>query len=277
MTGCGLAFCTSGIIVPIVQIIFPNIRWSYLVYGGLNILVFIVVFLSPDSYKDKQMREECEKIVEEEVPVHFRVDYLCALLLFFNNGAGESVTFYLETYVKDTEVINPDYAAYIYILFFGSVALGCLIASYFQQFISNSMLVPIHAWILGLQFVSLVIICLFNDSGTILWLCIALFGLLNAPSIAYGYDVCNRYAYPTVASSAILNVGLNLGVSVVPYFAAWSWEYIFGAIGLFYIASLAAICALPVLIVVPFNSYITSMNPLLSHKYTPVGNDDDDA
>jgi hypothetical protein len=159
MTGCGLAFCTSGVIVPVVQIIFPNIKNSYIVYALMDMLVFLFMFISPDSKKDNCIRDKCNRIIEEEKPVHFRVDYLCALLFFFTAGAGESVTFYLETYVSDTEVINPNYAEYIYILFFAAVAIGSLIAAYFQQYISNKMLVPIHAWCLGLEFISLVMIC----------------------------------------------------------------------------------------------------------------------
>ena len=55
------------------------------------------------------------------------------------------------------------------------------------------------------------------------WVGVALYGLGNGPCIGYCYELLNRLTVASDEGMSIMNVGLNLGASLVPYITSKIW------------------------------------------------------
>jgi hypothetical protein len=104
---------------------------------------------------------------------------------------------------------------------------------------------------------------MFPDSGVMLWLGISLFGACQGPAIGYCFDLCNRFTNASELSVSILMLGLNLGVSIVPYLASIYWSSYVGPVAIIEIGLLCMGLCVPLLFACKPLSYV-SANPYSS-------------
>lgn len=230
------------------------------------------VYSSPQSNYFSIDGHDAEWVADEEAEQppegkHYKVELVIATMIFFLIGGGDTVTFYLETYVDETLVdTKPHSKAGLLLVFFLFSLLGDCLGIVGQIGVSDRgmSLQLLAMFVLGS---SSMILVLMNPGDTnMLWFGVAGLGLSNAPSISYSFGLNNRLTSPTASSTAIIILGLNLGVSLIPYMTSllWNWYDEPGYLPLS--AALCTLVAIPLLFLAPKLSYIQRVKtpPFLS-------------
>jgi MFS-type transporter involved in bile tolerance (Atg22 family) len=102
----------------------------------------------------------------------------------------------------------------------------------------------------------------FPNSGPVLWIGVAFYGLFNGPCVGYCYDLNNRITLPSEKSMAIVMFGLNFGASLVPYLNSVIWTATGSPKTLIVTIFLSMFIPLPLLHMVKYVSYDETFNPL---------------
>jgi predicted MFS family arabinose efflux permease len=284
---CGansMAFCISGIIVPAVQMITTDLHVEYNCYAAFVAFSALWVILCPDPEKNGRILpqtsdSEGNNAVGSESQ-HYIVEMLIAVMIFLMIGGGETMMFYMKIYVNDTGVIPPDDGSLIFLMFFVAVTVGKLIGIVDQAYLTNNTIV-MHFFVLLMgSAVSLAAIWYYPDDANTLWVGIICFGLCQGPAISYCFDLCNRLALCSEVSISILMLGMNLGVSMVPYSASLLWTNSLGPMAIIDVGIITMLACIPVLFIAPRMSYLKSI-PYIglvslssqakqSHAYSPI-------
>lgn len=286
---CGansMAFCVSGIIVPAVQMISPDLHTEYTCYAAFVAFSAIWVVSCPDPEEKGRIQaggdEEPDTLGTEGAQRHYRVEVVVAVMIFLMIGGGEAIMFYLKIYVNDTDVIPSDDGALLFMTFFIAVTVGKLLGIADQALLTNETIVAHFLVLLVGSALSLLSIWWLPDDASALWLGIVFFGLCQGPAISYCFDLCNRLAHCSEVSISILMLGLNLGVSVVPYGASLLWTNYWGPVAIINVGIWTMSLCVPLLFLAPRVSYLksTPYNDTVwvsgctsqqSHPYSPVG------
>ena len=251
------AFCVSGIIVPAVQLATSNIHYEYMVYAVCVALSGVWLLLSPDPEKNGRIQPRRPDSVSA-ISEHYWVEVIIGLMIFLMIGGGESITFYLKPYVHDTVAIDPAHDSLIFLVFFLWVTIGKVLGIVDQNTLTNTTIVSHFALLLLGSVCGLALIYIYPESGWVLWAGISLFGLCQGPAIGYCFDLCNRFSNASELSMSILMLGLNLGVTVVPYLASLYWSTYAGPIAVIEVGLLCMMLCIPLLYCAKLFSYVTA-------------------
>ena len=279
---CGansMAFCISGILVPAVEMLTPDLNTQYTCYAAFVGFSALWVIACPDPEKNGRILSQTVDEEKNNENQHYNVEILISLMIFLMIGGGESILFYIKIYVNDTGILPPEDGSETILMFFIAVTVGKVLGIADQAYLTNETIV-MHFFVLLMgSAVSLGAIWYFPDDANMLWLGIIGFGFCQGPAIAYCFDLCNRLALCSEVSISILMLGMNLGVSVVPYCASLLWSAYMGPLAIINVGMITMLACIPVLFVAPRFSYLKSIPyfGLVSHttaqsQYTPIKN-----
>lgn len=154
---------------------------------------------------------------ESITPPHYWTDMFISLMVLFIVGSGTSFSIYIETYVGQTEVINPSYKAMLLMVFFCSGTVANIVGIFMQISICDRPLGRLTTTMLSLGALGVLLVAVSPSSATILWGGIAMFGFSNAVAVGFCFNIANRLSYPSATSTAIIMIGSSVGVSIIPY------------------------------------------------------------
>lgn len=270
-----VAFGISGAIVPVIEIYTGNIKVQYF---SLAACVFLIAMLlavgpNPERFKPQSMQRNDHNSDDhhEHKAVHYRAEYMIAFMVFCFIGSNVTSTAYLDTYVDDTNVIETTAEAKLVLVLWIAITIGRLIGVQDQRFLTNTSL-PLHLSGLCVGGVlSMVLTLSFPKNREALWIGVAFYGLFNGPCVGYCYDWNNRITLPSETSMSIVMFGLNVGASLVPYLTTFVWNHGGGPKSLMWIILLSMLLPLPLLHASRYVSYDSTINPLLKHHYSIIG------
>lgn len=270
--GLGACFVSAGVLVPGIQLLTDTLLYQYLVFGGL-VLFGVAWFLAlPDLYGEMvRIQEESietatqhlSRDTKQNIP-HYWAEVMVALLIFFVIGGGDAVTFYIETYVDDTGIIEPSLKAVILLVFYAMAAVGNVFGIIGQIGISDRMLsleLLVFAAVGGLGMFA--VVC-FPNSAKILWVGVALYGITTAPTVSYSFNIANRLSVHSAVSSAIVVLGMSLGISLLPYAASAIWQYYDAPLILIVVAACSMTLTIPFILLAPTVSYFKADRSFIS-------------
>ena len=282
---CGansMSFCVSGIIVPAVQMVTTDIYDQYNCYAAFVGFSAVWMIVCPDPEKNgrilpKTTNSSGDICTPDAQTQHYNVEFLISFMIFLMIGGGESIMFYLKIYVNDTDVIPSESGPLLFLMFFVAVTAGKIIGIVDQAYLTNETII-LHFFVLLFgSAISLGAIWYYPDDANTLWLGIICFGLCQGPAISYCFDLCNRLALCSEVSISILMLGMNLGVSLVPYAASLYWSNYVGPIAIIDVGIWTMLGCIPILFIAPAVSYLKSIPycALVSssynlHSYQPI-------
>lgn len=198
---------------------------------------------------------EDEEAPQPEEGKHYYVELVIATMIFFLIGGGDTVTFYLETYVDMTGVTDSESKAELLLIFFLFSLVGDILGIIGQIGVSDRGLSLQLLGMFTVGTIAMASVVLFPNSENVLWYGVAALGLSNAPSISYSFGLNNRLTSPTASSTAIIILGLNLGVSLIPYVTSLLWNWYDQPLYLPLSALICTAIAIPLLFIAPKLSY----------------------
>jgi hypothetical protein len=272
ITSCQLIFSVSGVIVPIIQIMCPYVLYEYIIFSFLSVISFLVLLFSPDITTDSDLIHKYENALKENnlcnisITSH-NVDIVCGFIVLLTIGSNESVLFYLESYISNTNVLQHHGASNIFLVFTLSLACASILLTHFQtHYITDYNIIYVLIISIFIEFMSTLLISIFPTSSIVLIMGIGIFGFFSAICISLVFDVCNRYSKQTLASSTILLVGLIFGVSIVPYLSSFIWNNFLGPVALFYVVTCATGLSLVVVPTIPYLTEIVELKWRRQHR-----------
>lgn len=216
-----LIFAVSGIVASAIHLVYSDTNYDYQVFSIMTLLIFLFMVYAPDIQNDPELDLLIAHNEIVHIPLNHHVDILCSIILFFVLGCNETVIFFLEDFIYLNIAPSDVFVSQIYLCFCISLATASAIFIYIQSYLNTNN-------ILHFLFVSIILQSLFaiiilisppHHTNTILT-SILCYGFFSSSSLSILFDVSNRYSYPTIVSSALLLVGLNLGAGLVPYIVA---------------------------------------------------------
>jgi hypothetical protein len=219
---------------------------------------------------EQQQEKEQEKLPPQEQeqpppPPHYRAECVVAAMIFFAIGGGDSLTFYLETYVAAAASSSSSSSAggvggcnkeLLLLCFFASATLGDVLGLLAQVRLSDSGLARQAAGIFVTGAAGMLLVILRPASPAALWLGVCVFGLCNAPSISYCFNLAHRLSHPSATSTSLVMLGLSLGVSLMPYLTSLVWRALDLPLALMYVGCASALVPVLLLLVAPSFSYL---------------------
>jgi predicted MFS family arabinose efflux permease len=197
-------------------------------------------------------------------PPHFWAELVISIMLFLMLGGGDTVSFYMETYVGETAAIDPDDRADLLLVFFSFALVGNVIGVVGQMGITDRGLSLQACVIFSIGALASLMIVIFPHNPNVLWCAVAIFGLTNAPAISYCFNLANKLSYASPTSASIVIMGMSLGISIVPYLTSIVWEHYDMPVVLMVVAFLSMALPLPLLFVAPYCSYLKDEHDFIS-------------
>ena len=161
--------------------------------------------------------QEADVTAEALSPPHYWTDILISLMVLFIVGGGTSFSIYIETYVQQTEVINPNYKAMVLMVFFCSGTVANITGIFMQISIRDNSLSRLASFMFMLGAVGVALILVFPESANVLWSGVSMFGFASAITVGFCFNIANRLSFPSATSTSIIMIGSSVGVSIVPY------------------------------------------------------------
>lgn len=268
----GASFVSAGIMVPAVQLLVPDLLWQYVLFT-LAVVCGACWLLSLPSIREDinsvtshtladvgEMEEGSSngKVNDDPTthPPHFRAEMVVGAMVFFAIGGGDSLTFYLETYVDSNGSLQGCNKEVLLLFFFVFATVGDVLGILGQLDVTDKML-SLQTGLIFLTGATAMFIVIMNPvSHVALWIGVCIFGLCNAPSISYCFNIANRLSYPSATSTAMIMFGLSLGISLMPYFTSVVWETFDAPLALMYVGCLCSIVPIFLLYLAPSFSYL---------------------
>lgn len=266
--GLGACFVSAGVIVPGIQLLTQSLVVQYCIFGALICAGVVWLLLLPDLHRHMQRlyQESVEKAVTDgnvedsndgkgKIP-HYWAEVMVAFMIFCIIGGGDAVTFYIETYVNVTHVIKPSLKALVLLLFYLMAAVGNIFGILGQVGISDRMLSIQLLFFSLVGGLAMLVAGCYPESSTLLWVGVALYGLTTAPAVSYSFNIANRLSIHSAMSSAIVILGMSLGISLLPYYASYLWQLYDSPLVLIFVASGSILTTIPFLLLAPSVSYL---------------------
>jgi hypothetical protein len=170
--------------------------------------------------------------MEADVP-HFRVECVGAVIMFMLIGnelilGGNCKTSdLLDRYIDVTGVLKSSQQSSLAIAYFVSILFSRICGAIYQINASTTNLVFTTYILAGLTVVTAIMILFFQQSSYVFTTGIILIGLFYGTIPPFVVQVVNRSSLPTASSTAILMVGVNIGVLIMPYVVTFLWDSTF--------------------------------------------------
>lgn len=201
----------------------------------------------------------------KHVPPHYWAECVVAAMIFFAIGGGDSLTFYLETYVDSIPELQSCNKALLLLFFFVFATIGDVLGIFCQMGLTDRML-SFQAAVLFLTAASSMLLVIFYPTSPVsLWMAVCVFGLCNAPSISYCFNLANRLSEPSATSTSIIMLGLSLGVSLVPYLTSLVWHQFNLPLVLMFVGCSSAAFPVLLLCIAPSCSYLKNERNFITY------------
>jgi len=257
-----VAFGISGALVPLIAIVTGSLVLQYYILSAIITGVTIFIFLGPSPDKLGISGQPAGAPKNGKKVPHYNVEIMLGCMVFCLIGGKVTSTAYLSTYVDDTGVIDTSKESALVLVLWIAITIGRLAGVYDQRFLTNVTL-PVHLSIFLIGgFLSMLLVLWYPNSGPVLWIGVAFYGLFNGPCVGYCYDLNNRITFPSEESMAIVMFGLNFGASLVPYLNSVIWTATGSPKTLIVTIFLSMFIPLPLLHMVKYVSYDETFNPL---------------
>lgn len=279
-----------GIAVPAVQLLMSSLTSQFLTISSLVMCGACWLSLLPPLREDVRSSSLCgrgarghdrqeendlelqqlqpqgsDELLVEGAPPHYWADCAVAAMIFFAIGGGDAIAFYLETYVDASPALAASCNKELLLLFFFAFAtVGDVLGIVGQAGLTDRAL-SLHTG--GLFLVGaggLLLVVLRPASPAALWLGVCVFGLTNAPSISYSFNLANRLSRPSATSTAVIMLGLSLGVSLVPYLTSLIWRRLDWPLALMCVGCCCATLPVLLLVVAPSCSYLKTQRSFIT-------------
>jgi predicted MFS family arabinose efflux permease len=270
--GLGACFVSAGVIVPGVQLLTASLLWQCVVFGGLIVIGVLWFLTLPDVFSEmkrlhelnlEKNSEHTEGIESDRIP-HYWAELMVASMIFLIIGGGDAVTFYIETYVDETGIIKPSLKALLLLVFYMFAAIGNVFGIVGQIGISDRKLsIHLFSFVCTGGLGMLAVAC-FPSNSTLLWIGVGLYGLTTGPAVSYSFNIANRLSIHSAMSSAVIILGMSLGISFLPYATSCLWKYYDSPIVLIVVASASISMAVPFLFLAPSVSYLKKDRTFIS-------------
>jgi len=228
----GASFVSAGIAVPALQLLFPSLTPQFLLIAVLVLCGACWLLTLPP------LREDIHSSVEDSQPLpihqppeqliapHYWAECVVAAMIFLAIGGGDSLTFYLETYVDTTPALEGCNKALLLLFFFVFATVGDVLGILGQMDVSDRVLSLQAGGLFLTGAAGMLLVIIHPHSQIALWIGVCVFGLCNAPSISYCFNLANRLSVPSATSTSIIMLGLSLGVSLLPFFTSVAWRWL---------------------------------------------------
>eukprot|EP01041_Mallomonas_annulata_P000503 gene503-957_t len=265
-----VVFGISGVIVPLIQLLFNTQQEQYLVISIFITFVCILLLFCPDpetfQMPFNNLLNIAKSVQTPPVVIHYWVETAVASMMFCLIGGNIALTSYITAYIKETKILPGKASPDALLVLWLAIAIGRLVGEYDQHSLSNKSLL-LHCTLLLIGgCCALLLIVTYPLNTQSLWLGLICYGLCNGPCIGYCYDLNSRTTFPSEKSLSIVMFGINAGASFIPFLTALVWDNGFGSQALIYIAIVSMSIPLPLLHVVKYISYEPSVNP----RFAPI-------
>ena len=159
---------------------------------------------------------------------HRWVEIALSCSVFCLIGTIVDLTTYIQTYVKASGVTTTGRAPDALLVVWVSITLGRLVGLGDQWRLRRHGDGRVYAHAAsslatGALGMALLAASDAQTNSRTFWVGVALYGLGNGPCIGYCYELLNRLTVASDEGMSIMNVGLNLGASLVPYITSKIW------------------------------------------------------
>lgn len=181
------------------------------------------------------------------------VSIIIGLMLFNFVGGYFSATFYLVSYVLETNVLSSSSASILVLVLWLSITVGRVFG-----IADSKSLLPVnkvtnytlrfHMTILmTISVMFLLLLLLLPSNNIILWVSVAIYGATIGPCVGFAFDLSNRITTPDPVTMSYVMHGLNAGANLSPFFVSIWWYYGEGPAALFWIIFIGVSMSLPLL------------------------------
>lgn len=108
---------------------------------------------------------------------------------------------------------------------FAASVVGILLGLLAQLYCTLSSLYRLSMAAFLLGGAGMAAILLFEESSTVLWVCIACYGFAWGPTVNFCYELNNRINPPSESGMSVITFGLNFGMAAFPYATSLVLDY----------------------------------------------------
>ncbi|CAN0465161.1 unnamed protein product, partial [Ectocarpus sp. 12 AP-2014] len=228
----------SSALFPVVAYLDDSLFDQYAILSGMSIAVAVilgVVIPAPESFEGL-IEETPESLMVDpatggmEPPEKSTWTRKCSLfyskysvelnigaMVFWLIGGTSDTSSYLDTYVESTGVIPKSQESLLQVDLFAASVVGILLGLLAQLYCTLSSLYRLSMAAFLLGGVGVAAILLFQDSPTVLWVCIACYGFAWGPTVNFCYELNNRINPPSESGMSVITFGLTFGMAAFPY------------------------------------------------------------
>ena len=205
-----------------------------------------------------------ESVVQSHKAPHYWAEMVVGAMIFFAVGGGDSLTFYLETYVDSSVDMSGCNKNLLLLLFFAFATLGDVMGIFAQLNITDALLSAQTATLFIAGGLSMLVVIMYPVSASALYVGVSIFGFCNAPSISYCFNLAHRLSYPSATSTSIVMFGLSVGISTVPYLTSLAWRVSDSPLALMHVGFLSCLLPVVLLFIAPAVSYFKAERSFIS-------------
>ncbi|CAM9436011.1 unnamed protein product [Choristocarpus tenellus] len=154
----------------------------------------------------------------------YKIELNICGMVFFLTGAKVPLTVFMTQYVHDMSTLSSKNAHLLLTVLWASLAVGRFLGMLDLRDLSLRSLYQHSTLLHGGGAISMLVVLLFPSSNTVLWICVAAFGLCNGPSPSYCFDLNNKITLNTSEGTSVIILGLNSGVSFMPFVVSALWQ-----------------------------------------------------
>ncbi|XP_041660747.1 sodium-dependent glucose transporter 1 [Cheilinus undulatus] len=187
--------------------------WAYIVIGSF---VFFVSFLFFILFaRGSKSREKARTVSGKPLVAKHHMALIALLFFFFFGYVGAEVAYgsFVFTYAKDYAHMPQAQAAGLNSLFWATFAACRGLAIFFAACMYPGTMILLS--LVG-STVSSLLLCLFNQKQTALWVCTGLYGASMATTFPSGISWVEQYTTVTGHTASVFVVGAALGEMVLP-------------------------------------------------------------
>jgi len=221
-----VAFGISGCVVPYIAYLTGSLQRQYAVLSMLSALVLLMVALAPVPSPEEIPPPAIRPKSSTKANRSYTTEFIIAVMVFCLVGGKVTSTAYFTNYVMDTNIIDDQSVHFLLMLLWGGITAGRFAGIQNQRFFNLSALYRHFNVFLIMGAAGMGLLSLFSKKSFVLWLCVAVYGFFNGPTVGFSYDLNNRLTSPSELGTSIVMLGLNTGASLLPFLTAYAWNRI---------------------------------------------------
>lgn len=133
-----------------------------------------------------------------------------------------AATAFLRQFATDTS--GASNVPLLIVILWLSITLGRVVGLRDQLTLTLSRLYRHLAFVCLCGVIPMLFLLFFSRNVGVLWATVVFYGLLNGPTLGYGYDLSTRVSPNPSTSTFVVTFGITAGASVVPFLASFTWN-----------------------------------------------------